>query len=1150
MKSQLEALQEIWAMVELDEEDEDLLDSRIFNLSIQFIMHSDYAEKKSALIHFTNVLGLDGKKIGFRMPNRYTPILAALIYCLRILLLEHAIPTDHRTNNLQQQQPQQSQSHVISMHNSDPLATFREFRDVWLTDGRPSPFNHIHKLLLYGMGAAKGAGGRPRVRWSADKKTMYFDGKSLAMVKFREFVTSLIDEAEELLCKKLLFSDNLSIVREKDLTKLEDDMNNKNILFSFIDEPGNKLSGGRERILGNLQKSTKWKAMVREEDGHIYFNSKAVFKYISEMETFLEYLLILVHLTSGQPARGTELTTIRYRNALQNLRNIYIEDGQVMVVTEVHKSQAIMDVPRVISRFLPSRVGQLLVTYLADVLPFRRMIDRESMASTPEGFLWADKKGVWGTNRMCKALARETSIHLGHRITVADYRHIAIGIDQMHIRPDRNIEEEEEEDGEEDEEDNAHDLMACHSSAQADSYAINAAMLSCLTFRSISKFRDVASRWHRFLRLNSQQRLDDCKRKREILGNEVILDAKKCKLGRTDDFEHTLQEAMDAFIGPGSTFRSSEQREGLLAILQGESPLVVILPTGGGKSLLFMLPATLHDANTTIVIIPFIALMKILLSKCQDAGIGCIEWKENRQQGKASLVLVAAELASKKTFLDYACNLQLRGQLDRIFIDECHLIVTAAEYRELLPQLRELRTIACPLTMLTATLPPSMEGEFNEAMALQGLCNGDESPSMPIYIRAPTHRPNFVYRVETCTGSQMEDRACQLMEEIRQNLEEHERAVLFCRSRPACERMARRLGCSVYHSTWKDKDSSLNSWIAGDNKIIIATGALGSGADVDGVRAVVHMGRPWTMVDYVQEAGRGGRGGEKVVSTIILSQYELNWLRQLTTASASKWDANKEAMRKYLITIDCRRLVMSGYLDLQARTCAELKAELCDNCLSKKKQHSKVSSDGEEERLANCEIPVITPPAPSVVALHSEFKNSTYYAKGIELYEGRVKAEAVRVQEIVRVLKDMEGQCSACWLTDPDSADQHDVHGCIELRIKLKRPYREVRQQMIQYEPNTCCFSCSQPGDWCFYYQNRQKCSSPDHIVPLALTAWLCEETRDLLVNTVAKREFGNIAEYAKWLSRPRRMYGTKATNAMVILEALVKHRSNMMDSA
>lgn len=68
--------------------------------------------------------------------------------------------------------------------------------------------------------------------------------------------------------------------------------------------------------------------------------------------------------------------------------------------------------------------------------------------------------------------------------------------------------------------------------------------------------------------------------------------------------------------------------------------------------------------------------------------------------------------------------------------------------------------------------------------------------------------------------------------------------------------------------------------------------------------------------------------------------------------------------------------------------------------------------------------------------------------------------------------------------------------------------------------------------------------------MPLALTAWLWEETRDLLVNTVAKREFGNIAEYTKWLSRPRRMYGTKATNAMAILEALVKYRSNLKDFA
>ena len=79
----------------------------------------------------------------------------------------------------------------------------------------------------------------------------------------------------------------------------------------------------------------------------------------------------------------------------------------------------------------------------------------------------------------------------------------------------------------------------------------------------------------------------------------------------------------------------------------------------------------------------------------------------------------------------------------------------------------------------------------------------------------------------------------------------------------------------------------------------------------------------------------------------------------------------------------------------------------------------------KKKRQANCEMSVVTPVSvPSVmVPLHSEFKNSTYYGKGIELYEAQVKAEAVREQEIVWALKDMEGQCSICWLTDPDSAD-------------------------------------------------------------------------------------------------------------------------------
>ena len=91
---------------------------------------------------------------------------------------------------------------------------------MWLVDGCLSPFNHIWTLLLYGMGVAKGAGGCPQIQWSADKETMFFDGKPLTMVKFHDFILKLIDSAEELLCKELLFCKDFSRVREIDLMKV------------------------------------------------------------------------------------------------------------------------------------------------------------------------------------------------------------------------------------------------------------------------------------------------------------------------------------------------------------------------------------------------------------------------------------------------------------------------------------------------------------------------------------------------------------------------------------------------------------------------------------------------------------------------------------------------------------------------------------------------------------------------------------------------------------------------------------------------------------------------------------------------------------------------------------------------------------------
>jgi hypothetical protein len=80
---------------------------------------------------------------------------------------------------------------------------------------------------------------------------------------------------------------------------------------------------------------------------------QAVRRYLRQVEKFLELLLFLTHVTGGQPARGTKITTARYRNGYMQDRNIFVMDGQVVFISRYHKSQAMWDKPKVIPRFLP-----------------------------------------------------------------------------------------------------------------------------------------------------------------------------------------------------------------------------------------------------------------------------------------------------------------------------------------------------------------------------------------------------------------------------------------------------------------------------------------------------------------------------------------------------------------------------------------------------------------------------------------------------------------------------------------------------------------------------------------------------------------------------------------------------------------------------
>jgi hypothetical protein len=228
------------------------------------------------------------------------------------------------------------------------------------------------------------------------------------------------------------------------------------------------------------------------------------------------------------------------------------------------------------------------------------------------GFLFGNAKGPFKTEDLTDAFIRESQKRIGFRMTNRDYRHIAIAIDRKFIRP--NEFRLEEDDDDDDDEDNPYDQMATHSTRTANKvYARLQGLTRSLTPESIDIFRDISDRWQRYYKLVSRSERDE----------EDAVDKEEIKTLTNDE---KIEKAIRKMYGASFKWRSEKQEKAVKVVVEGTSPLIVVLPTSAGKSLTFMLPATFDDAGTTVVITPTRALANDLSKRCKDAGIDAITW--------------------------------------------------------------------------------------------------------------------------------------------------------------------------------------------------------------------------------------------------------------------------------------------------------------------------------------------------------------------------------------------------------------------------------------------------------------------------------------------------------------------------------------------
>jgi hypothetical protein len=272
---------------------------------------------------------------------------------------------------------------------------------------------------------------------------------------------------------------------------------------SFIDNPHNRLREKRKWTL---------KRILSDEDGSKMRNERSwvmphVRRYLRKIDRFRELLLFCMHLTGGQPVRGTEMTTLRFKNGYLQNRNIFVMHGQMVFVTRYHKSQSQMDKPKVIPRFLPWRVGQVLAVYLAYVQPVQEYLSVQVKGSGWSDCIWADEQGPWETDRLTRMIVRESQKRLGTRLTMHDYRHVAISIGREVVGEqftrgytEETIEVEEAEV----EDDDALEMSAGRGAeVGVNRYGVSVDIAKHLSSRSIDTFRPLSRRWHEFLKMAS-----------------------------------------------------------------------------------------------------------------------------------------------------------------------------------------------------------------------------------------------------------------------------------------------------------------------------------------------------------------------------------------------------------------------------------------------------------------------------------------------------------------------------------------------------------------------------------------------------------------------------------------------------------------------
>ena len=392
-------------------------------------------------------------------------------------------------------------------------------------------------------------------------------------------------------------------------------------------------------------------------------------------------------------------------------------------------------------------------------------------------------------------------------------------------------------------------------------------------------------------------------------------------------------------------FRAN-QEEAVNAIL-AHKDLMMILPTGAGKSLCYQLPSLVMK-GLTVVISPLLALMHDQITALSAFGIKASmissmqspseiqESMEACRKGELKLLYVAPERLKGESFLNFLQTLFINF----FVIDEAHCVSEwGHEFREDYRQLFRLKHYfpKTPIAAFTATATKIVEHDILQQLSLIN----------PLIIRAKVERENLTIKADYRNGNGRE----QLLHFLRAF--QNESGIIYTLSRKETESLALflqgyNMRARAYHAglCTEEKNETYHAFLNDEIDVVVATVAFGMGIDKSNIRFVAHMSLPKTIENYYQEIGRAGRDGLPSSTLLLFSASDIvEHKRRIGEQPASEYQKvayeKLDAIAKFATSQVCRHQQIATYFDDTILTCKTR----CDNCVDGEKQSVDISHE-------------------------------------------------------------------------------------------------------------------------------------------------------------------------------------------------------------